>query len=160
MIECAYEKYILLSTFSDMNGLMAKQALFSLGISSLIWCFQFKVVSRVSNKNCILFIVAISLLLHNICILVSLFALVVICKKDVLSQFNVSRLLWNHLFTLLNTSLTLCLSSLSSWFVIMKLASSANRIGMDLSDILSDKSFISIKNSNGLSTEPCGLQTN
>jgi len=38
----------------------------------------------------------------------------------------------------------------------MKLVSSANRIGMDLSDILLDKSFIYIRNSNGPSTEPCG----
>jgi hypothetical protein len=34
--------------------------------------------------------------------------------------------------------------------------SSANSIGMDLSDILLDKSFIYIRNSNGPSTEPCG----
>jgi len=39
IMECAYEKYVLLSTFGVMNSLIdliAQQALFSLGISSLI----------------------------------------------------------------------------------------------------------------------------
>jgi hypothetical protein len=38
----------------------------------------------------------------------------------------------------------------------MKLVSSANKIGLDLSDTLLERSLTYIKNNNGPRTEPCG----
>jgi len=46
-------------------------------------------------------------------------------------------LLWNHLLISLNISLVLNLNSVSSRFAIIKRVSSANKIGLDLSDTLS-----------------------
>jgi hypothetical protein len=40
----------------------------------------------------------------------------------------------------------------------MKLVSSANKIGLDLSDTLLERSLTYIKNNNGPRTEPCGTQ--
>jgi len=98
--------------------------------------------------------VAIFLLSNDTCILISLSVLVKNCIKYVLSQFNINKLLWNHLFISLNISLTLNLNSVSSRFAIIKLVSSANKIGLDLSDTLLERSLIYIKNSNGPITEP------
>ena len=42
------------------------------------------------------------------------------------------------------------------WFAIIKLVSSANKIGLDLSDTLLERSLIYIKNNNGQRMEPCG----
>jgi len=55
-----------------------------------------------------------------------------------------------------NISLLLDLNSVSSQLAIMKLVSSANKIGLDLSDTLLERSLTYIKNNNGPRTEPCG----
>jgi hypothetical protein len=66
-------KYVL-NTSRDMNSLIdliAKQALFSLVVNSLIWYFQVKETSIVSPKNFILRVFVIFLLLKEICISIS-----------------------------------------------------------------------------------------
>ena len=71
-------------------------------------------------------------------------------------SFNINKLLWNHLFMPLNMSLVLNLNSVSLRFAIIKLVSSANKIGLDLSDTLLERSLIYIKNNNVPRMEPCG----
>jgi hypothetical protein len=61
-----------------------------------------------------------------------------------------------YLFITLNISLVLNVNSFSSRFAVGKLVSSANKIGLDLSDTLLERSLIYIRNNNGPSTEPCG----
>jgi hypothetical protein len=62
------------------------------------------------------------------------------------------------LFISLNISLLLLnIISVSSRFAIINLVSSANKIGLDFSDTLLEKSLTYIKNSNGPRTEPCGI---
>jgi len=97
------------------------------------------------------------LLPNDTCILIPLLVLVKNCKKYVLSQFNIYKLLWTiYLFISLNISLFFNLNSVSSRFAIIKLVSSANKIGLDLSDTLWERSIIYIKNNNGPRMEPCG----
>jgi hypothetical protein len=48
------------------------------------------------------------------------------------------------------------LNALSSRFAIIKLVSSTNKIGLDLSDTLLERSLIYIKNNNCPRTETCG----
>jgi len=45
----------------------------------------------------------------------------------------------------------------SSRFAIKKLASSTNKIRLDLSDTVLERSLTYIKNNNGPGTEPCGI---
>jgi len=59
-------------------------------------------------------------------------------------------------FISLTTSLVLNLNSVSSQFAIMKLVSSANKIGLDLSDTLLERSLTYVTNNNGPRTEPGG----
>jgi len=40
----------------------------------------------------------------------------------------------------------------------MKLVSAANKIGLDMSDTLLERSLTYVKNSNGQRTEPCGTE--
>jgi len=58
-----------------------------------------------------------------------------------------------YLFISVNISLVLNLNSVSSQFVIMKLVSSANKTGLDLSDTLLERSLTYIRNNNGPRTE-------
>jgi hypothetical protein len=58
-----------------------------------------------------------------------------------------------HVFISLNISLVLNLNSVTSQFAIMKLVSSANKIGLDLSNTLLERSLTYIKNNNGPRTE-------
>jgi hypothetical protein len=76
--------------------------------------------------------------------------------QKILSQFNINKLLWNHLFISLNISLVLNLNSVSLRFTIMKLESSANKIGVFLSDTLLERSLTYIKNNDRPRNEPCG----
>jgi hypothetical protein len=59
-------------------------------------------------------------------------------------------------FISLNISFVLNLNSVSSRFTIIKLVSSANKIGLDLSDTLLERSLIYIRKNNGPRTEPYG----
>jgi hypothetical protein len=60
------------------------------------------------------------------------------------------------LFISLSISLVLSLNLVSSQSAIMKLVSSTNKIGLDLSDTLLEISLMYIRNNNGPRTEPCG----
>jgi len=61
-----------------------------------------------------------------------------------------------HSFISVNIPLVLNLNSVSSRFAIMKLVSSTNKIGLDLSDTLLERSLTYIRNNNGPRTEPYG----
>ena len=62
-----------------------------------------------------------------------------------------------YLFISLNISLVLNLNLVSSQFAIMKLVSSANKIGLDLSDTLLEQSLTYIKNNMFQDLNPVGL---
>jgi len=136
---------------------MAQQALFSSHVSWPIWYCQVKEVSTVIPKNFKLWAAAIFLLPNDTCyMLISQSILVKNCKKYVLSQFSVNKLLWNHLFISLSISQVLNSNSISLWFTVKKDVSSANKIGLNLSDTLLERSLMYIRNNNGPRTKPCG----
>ena len=60
-----------------------------------------------------------------------------------------------YLFISLSITLVLNLNLSLLWLAIIKLVSSANKIGLDLSDTLLERSLIYTKNNNGPRTEPC-----
>jgi hypothetical protein len=78
------------------------------------------------------------------------------CIKWVLSKLSDNKLLLNQLFILIKTILILFLNSEGSEFAIITLVSSANKINLDISDIIFGRSLMYKRKSNGPRIEPCG----
>ena len=86
-----------------------------------------------------------------------LIILVINCRKWVLSKFSDNKLLLNQLFILIKTLLIFFfLISEGLEFVIIMLVLSANKIGLDISDIIFWRSLIYSRKNNGPSIELCG----
>jgi len=77
-----------------------------------------------------------------ICIFISLCFFVKNCKKCVLSQFNIKKLLWNQLIISIKTVFILFLNSSGLVCDIIMLVSSANNIGLAILLIIDEISFM------------------
>jgi len=92
--------------------------------------FHDNVLSMINPRNFVLLMLVIIVLEEIICIFISLCFFVKNCKKCVLSQFNVNKLLWNQLIVSIKTKLILLLNSSGLVFDIIVLISSAKNIGL------------------------------
>jgi len=98
----------------------------------------------INPKNLVLLILVIIVLEEIICIFISLcffhyVFFVKNCKKCVLSQFSVNKLLWNQLSASIKTKLILLLNSSGLVFDIIMLVSSANNMGLAILLIVNEK---------------------
>jgi hypothetical protein len=73
-----------------------------------------------------------------------------------LEKFRNSKLVLNHNFNLLRTSVTLFKTNRGSGFDIIALVSSAKRIGEEILFGNKGKSLMKIKNNRGPRMDPCG----
>ena len=141
---------------TGLIALMAKQALFSLEVRSEVRSFQERELSMTTPKNLVLFTFNITELGTTIWILISFFFCVKNCRKCVFFEFNVSKLLWNHLIVLFIIKEALFWNSCRSAFETMMLVSSANSIDLAALFRITEILFMYIRNSSSPNTEPCG----
>jgi hypothetical protein len=78
------------------------------------------------------------------------------CRKWVVSKFGGNKLLLNQLSILIKTLFIFFLNSEGTEFVIIMLVSSANKIGLDISDTTFGSSSVYKRKNNGPCIEPCG----
>jgi hypothetical protein len=76
------------------------------------------------------------------------------CRQWVLSKFSDNKLLSNLLFVSIRTLLIFFLHSVGSEFVIIMLVLHVNKIGLDISDIIFERSLMYKGKNNGPIIEP------
>jgi hypothetical protein len=96
----------------------------------------------INPRNFVLLILVITVLEGIICIFISICFVVKNCKKCVLSQFSVNKLLRNQLIVSIKTKLILLLNSSGLVFEIIMLVSSANYIRLAILLMVNEKSFM------------------
>ena len=125
----------------DLTALMAQQALFNLDVKSTMCAFHESVLSMVTPRNLVLLTLVIMVLETTIFIFISFCFLVINCKRWVLLQFDVNRLLWNQLIVSFITEIIIFLNSCESILEII-IESSANNIGLATLLRVQERSFM------------------
>ena len=137
-IEWTNEKYTFfsMSVFNIcLKDLITYETAFSLDDIMFTWLCHVNLLSIINHRNLVSSLFASCLLSYFSYSWVLFEFFVRNWRKCVFSRFNTSKLLWNHVFNLCINSFTSFPNFRFSGFETIRLVSSANKIGVDKSDI-------------------------